>query len=106
MFVEFFGPFQLDLFDTVMNEDRKDAVETGMVDDGGSDMGRLEEREFLPDPPAVASMRSVMEKLGDQEEMRSVVEIIAANMERMVVAHSSEKHWKKIRCGLVGNPCV
>ena len=87
-------PFQLDLFDTVMNEDRKDAFATGMADEGGDGGG-----VSTPDHAAVVSMRSVMGTL-QNEEMRSVVETIAANMEKMVIAGCNAKalqHWREIR---------
>ncbi|CAN0408951.1 unnamed protein product, partial [Ascophyllum nodosum] len=58
---------------------------------------KLPEVEVVQDPPAVASMRSLIEKLEDKEETRALVELIAANMERMGVAHFDAKHWKKIR---------
>ena len=81
---------QLDLFDTVMNEDMKGAKEV-------MENEKLPEVEVVQDPPAIASMRSLIEKLEDKYETRALVELIAANMERMRVAHCDAKHWKKIR---------
>lgn len=74
-----------------MNEDRKDAIEVEMGDGGGG-----ETVEAPPDHAAVRSMRSVIDKL-ENKEILSVVEVITANMERMVVAGCNDKHWKKIR---------
>ncbi|CAN0249613.1 unnamed protein product, partial [Ectocarpus fasciculatus] len=102
---------QMDLFDTVMNEDMKDAISTGMTEEGGGGDGAGSEPggddgggggggplvEFVPDPPAVASIRSVIDKLQDKQETRLVVEIIAANMERMVDIKCTDSHWKKLR---------
>lgn len=162
---------QLDLFDAVMNEDRKDAIATGMImeddedehdidehgidehdineysdaedqveqpqmatmaklmvdlsrakdmleasehsdtesevsDIGGGSSTREPSQEIgegvvvqrPPDPPAVASMRSLLDKLGDKEETRLMVEIIAEKMENMVDAQCGPNQWKKIRC--------
>eukprot|EP00903_Cladosiphon_okamuranus_P008076 g7790.t1 len=94
---------QLDLFDTVMNEDMKDAKEnlSATGGDGGADGGvggvGGPPQQFLPDPPAVASMRSVIDKLQDKAELRVMVEVIAANMERMVDIKCDDKQWKKLR---------
>ena len=73
-----------------MNEDMKDAKEV-------MENKKPPEVEVVQDPPAVGSMRSLIEKLEDKEETRALVELIAANMERMGVAHCDAKHWKKIR---------
>lgn len=54
--------------------------------------------QYLPDPPAVASMRSLLNKLEDKEESRLMVEIIAETMENLVDAQCGAEQWKKIRC--------
>ncbi|CAM9427813.1 unnamed protein product, partial [Sphacelaria rigidula] len=108
---------QLDLFDAVMNEDRKDAIATGMIMEDDEDEHDIDEHgidehdineysdaedqgvvvQRPPDPPAVASMRSLLDKLGDKEETRLMVEIIAEKMENMVDAQCGPNQWKKIR---------
>ncbi len=88
---------QLDLFDTVMNEDMKDAMSVAAeAEEGGAMMGGGDGMGGLPDPPAVASIRSVLKKLEDKKEELHLVEIIAANMERMVDIKCTEKQWKKL----------
>lgn len=106
---------QLDLFDAVMLEDKNDAMATGMVGGigkeygdeniGGAEIGKGggEPMEFLPDPLAVASMRSVIEKLENKntEEalaIADVVKTIAENMDKMVNVCTKEQ-WENVRSG-------
>lgn len=82
-----------------MNEDRKDADDAMVGMPGGIEEHHVvaEPVEYLPDPPAVASMRAVIDKLKDQEETRATVEVTASTMERMADGTCDLKHWKKIR---------
>lgn len=113
---------QLDLFDTVMEEDRKDAVAAGghdthtdplVVEDKGTMPEIAEEEdvddkvvdvpvlvEVRPDPPAVQSIRLALEKLADEAETENMLVIIAEKLERMANAHCGIAQWKKIRCAM------
>lgn len=105
-----------------MEEDRKDAIEAGVtvadpdVDDDDKDvmLDEIEEEtveeqievapmvvEYPPDPPAVQSVRSALEKLKGQDEAINMLILIADKLERMANAHCGKKHWKRIRYGLV-----
>lgn len=87
-------PHQLDLFDTVMNEDMIDA---NKVMDGGNAPPRPGEPvETIPDPTAVVSLRATLDKLEELREIRLLVEKITMNMDRMAGARCDAKHWKSI----------
>lgn len=88
-------PHQLDLFDTVMNEDMKDAK--AVIGESSNAPSRSGEPiETIPDPTAVISLRATLEKLEEMRETRLLVEKITINMDRMATARCDAKHWKSI----------
>lgn len=89
-------PHQLDLFDTVMNEDMKDA-DAVMKDSGNIPSGPGEPVEIIPDPTAVVSLRATLDKLEEMREIRILVEKITINMDRMAGARCDAEHWERMR---------
>lgn len=102
---------QLDLFDSVMEGDRLDALSAGGPPGGDEDIDPTamplasiseEEKtgdgplvEYRPDPPAVASIRVALDKL-EEEEAKHMLMVVAEKLERMATADCDVKHWKKI----------
>lgn len=85
--------YQLELFETVMNDD--DEKHAKPTDESGvRGWVRVEPK---PDPPAVASMRLVVGKLGANSETGVIVEVMAATMRRMADAHCSLAQWKRLK---------
>ena len=80
-----------------MNEDMKDAISVAAeAEAGGDGLDGDGGVPAEPDPPAVASIRSVLRKLEGKKEELHLVEIIAANMERMTDIKCTQKQWKKL----------
>lgn len=62
--------------------------------------------EYPPDPPAVASMRSLVDKVQEKAEILNMVTIIAEKLESMADAQCDINKWKMIRYPLCVCVCV